>query len=329
MPSRNEPCPCGSGTKYKRCCLGRLDVVARELRERATFLDKLSVWCRAEHRETAQEAGAHTALIRVMRGASGRGMSAVWALSDYRPVDGGPVLIDRYAARPELSEADRAIGRGLADASLDVYRVRSAAPGVWLELRSLNDDTSVRVAWRDGYEHFELGELLVARVVRATSLPTLWGPGARFPAGGERRWQARLTTLPSDPAEAALALLEFHPDDAAEPLPDAVEPHTLTWSIESDEAVLEAIEDDDLWKGLGQAIPDGWAFAWVDDADSSVADLGGWQDEPGEIEVARLIVCAQQMSLLSTDPRTMRLIASHLGATLGEMITPGNESLAA
>ena len=22
MPSRNEPCPCGSGQKYKRCCLG-------------------------------------------------------------------------------------------------------------------------------------------------------------------------------------------------------------------------------------------------------------------------------------------------------------------
>ncbi|WP_414640986.1 SEC-C metal-binding domain-containing protein, partial [Archangium sp.] len=22
MPSRNEPCPCGSKQKYKRCCLG-------------------------------------------------------------------------------------------------------------------------------------------------------------------------------------------------------------------------------------------------------------------------------------------------------------------
>jgi hypothetical protein len=23
MPGRNDPCPCGSGKKYKRCCLGR------------------------------------------------------------------------------------------------------------------------------------------------------------------------------------------------------------------------------------------------------------------------------------------------------------------
>lgn len=77
MLSHNEQCPCGSGTKCKRCCLARLDVVAGELRKRDAFLDKLSVWLRAEHRETAEEAEAHTALIRVLRGVSGRGMSAV------------------------------------------------------------------------------------------------------------------------------------------------------------------------------------------------------------------------------------------------------------
>jgi tetratricopeptide (TPR) repeat protein len=26
QPGRNDPCPCGSGKKYKRCCLGRPDV---------------------------------------------------------------------------------------------------------------------------------------------------------------------------------------------------------------------------------------------------------------------------------------------------------------
>ena len=28
-PGRNEPCPCGSGTKYKRCCRRRREVEAR------------------------------------------------------------------------------------------------------------------------------------------------------------------------------------------------------------------------------------------------------------------------------------------------------------
>src|ERR1035437_7478403 len=253
MPSRNEPCPCGSGRKYKRCCLVQLDVVARELRERDAFLGDLTAWLRAEHAQKLEESGSHTTLIRMLRGVSGRGMSMVWALNDYLPADGGPTLMERYIARPGLGPSDKAIARGLAEARLDVYRVRSVAPGVCLELESLSDDTSVGVAWRDGLEHFRIAEILVARVVDATTAPTLWGPGARFPADGERRWRARLAALPADPAQTALTILGFHPDDAAEPLPDGVDLHTMTWSIEDDEGVLKAIEDDDLWERLGEA----------------------------------------------------------------------------
>src|SRR6202049_986581 len=103
-----------------------------------------------------------------------------------------PTRTEPSIARPEPALSDKAIARGLAEARLDVYRVRSVTPGVYLELESLSDDTSVRVAWRDGLEHFRIAEILVARVVGATAAPTLWGPGARFPADGERRWRARL-----------------------------------------------------------------------------------------------------------------------------------------
>lgn len=329
MPSRNEPCPCGGGTKYKRCCLARLHVVARELRERDAFVDGLIAWLRDEHGHEIEAAGSHTTLFRIMRGSSGRRMSTIWTLNDYRPTDGGPVLIERYAARPELTASDRAIARGLADAHLDVYRVRSAAPGAWLELESLSDATSVRIAWRDGYEHFELPEFLVARVVHATSMPTLFGPGTRFPASTEGRWRARLETLPANPAQAALAVLEFHPDDAAEPLPDGIELHTLTWSIEDEEAVLEKLEADDAWESLGQAMPDGWAFAWPQDTESGRRDLGGWQEEPGEIETARLIVCEHQLTLLSADHPGLEDAASHLEAILGQLIAAHDASLAA
>lgn len=326
MPARNEPCPCGSGTKYKRCCLPRLDVVTRELREGDAFVDGLIAWLRDEHGQEIEAAGRHTTLFRIMRGAGGRSMSTIWTLNDYRPTDGGPVLIERYAARAELSEADRLIARGLVDARLDVYRVRSAAPGVWLELESLSDGTSVRIAWRDGYEHFEFPELLVARVVHTTSMPTLWGPGTRFPAGAERRWRARLVTLPADPAEAALALLEFHPDDAAEPVPDGVELHTLIWSIEDEEAVLEELEADDAWESLGQAMPAGWAFAWLEDAELGERPrwLAGRARRDG-----RLIVCEQHMTLLSADRPRLRDAGSHLEVILGELIAPHDASLAA
>ena len=329
MASRNGPCPCGSGQKHKRCCLVQLDVVARELRERDAFLGDLTAWLRAEHAQKLEEAGSHTTLIRMLRGVSGRGMSMVWALNDYLPADGGPTLMERYIARPGLSPSDKAIARGLAEARLDVYRVRSVAPGVCLELESLSDDTSVRVAWRDGLEHFRIAEILVARVVDATTAPTLWGPGARFPADGERRWRARLAALPADPAQAALTILGFHPDDAAEPLPDGVDLHTMTWSIEDDESVLKAIEDDDLWECLGEAIPSGWAFAWPDEATPAVTDLGGWREEVGEIEAARLIIREQDITLHSADRGTLHEIAFLLEANLGELIVPRRESLVA
>lgn len=303
--------------------------MAGEFRERDAFLRDLIAWLRDKQRDTLEEASSHTTLIRMLRGVTGRNMSIVWALNDYRPADGGPVLIERYAAWPELSESDRLTARGLAVARLDAYRVRSLAPGAHLETDALRDEAAVRLAWLNGFEHFQTGEILVGRVVHATSLPTLWGMCARFPAGGERRWRTRLATLPAGPARAALALLEVPPDDAAEPPPDGVQLHTLTWSIENDEAVLEELEDDDAWESLGQAIPDGWSFAWPDEAESGATDLGGWQEQPAVLEAARLIVREQHVILLCADPRMLRQVASHLEATLGKLIASGNESLAA
>lgn len=34
-PGRNEPCPCGSGRKYKQCCLHKDEEAAREQRAQA------------------------------------------------------------------------------------------------------------------------------------------------------------------------------------------------------------------------------------------------------------------------------------------------------
>lgn len=331
MPSRNEPCPCGSGRKYKRCCLERLEAVAHELRERDELLDDVIAWLKDEHEETLHEASNETTLIRMLRGPIGRNMSLVWALNDYVPVDGGPSLMARYSERPELSPPARAIALGLVEARLDVYRVRSTVPGLWLEIEPLTDGVPRRVAWRDRLEleRLQIGEILVTRVVDATTLATAWGLGVRFPADSERRWAARLAALPAAPAEAALTVLGFHPDDAAEPLPDGIELHTLSWSIDDDEAVLEALEDEDLWESLGEAIPSGWAFAWPEEAISGGTGLGGWHEHAGEIEVARLIVGERDLALVSADGGTLLEIATHLEASLRGLIAPRSDALAA
>jgi len=50
-------------------------------------------------------------------------------------------------------------------------------------------------------------------------LPTRLNPTERNTAATSQlnRWNARLAALPTDPAEAALTMLRFDPDDLAEP----------------------------------------------------------------------------------------------------------------
>jgi len=36
--ARNDPCPCGSGKKYKKCCLGKEDGATRRLQARALLI---------------------------------------------------------------------------------------------------------------------------------------------------------------------------------------------------------------------------------------------------------------------------------------------------
>lgn len=42
-PGRNEPCPCGSGKKYKQCCLAKDEAAAREARARAAEAEAKAV----------------------------------------------------------------------------------------------------------------------------------------------------------------------------------------------------------------------------------------------------------------------------------------------
>lgn len=329
MPSRNEQCPCGSARKYKRCCLERLQVITRELRERDAVLGDVIEWLKDGHQQDLEEASSETTLIRLLRGPMGRHMSLVWALNDYMPADGGPPLMSRYTQRPDLDPAAREIVRGLAEARLAVYRVNATIPGAWIDVEPLTGGPPLRLAFQNGLEEPQEGEIRVTRLVAATSTPTPWGHGFRFSADSERRWRARLATLPTDPAQAALIVLGFHPDDAAEPLPDGLALQTVTWRVADEEAVCETLEHEDPWESVGQAIPDGWTFSWPDDTASEALDLGGLRQDDGGIELARVIVCEREMTLLSADRQTMIELAALLEESLHGLIAPRRQALAA
>ena len=210
-----------------------------------------------------------------------------------------------------------------------MYRVCSTVPGLGIEIEQLAGGPAVLVACKDGLEPVQIGEILVVRVVHATTMPTVWGFAARSPAESERRWNARLATLPTDRAEAALVVLSFHPDNVAEPIRDEIELHTLSWSIDDDRPVLEVLSQDDLWEDLGESMPSGWAYAWLAEASAGVIDLGGWNEHVGGVEAARLIVGDRALTLVSADRVLLREIATHLEASSPGLIVAGPDALAA
>ena len=195
--SRNQPCPCGSGRKYKACCRARdLDGGVHPLPLRAPALYAMLA--------TYSQRGANRKVIdRMAACAIGAPHAAMLAL-DLAIFDGGTAR--RFlAARGHLLREDERnlLGQWLAE-PMDMYEVSWVKRGSELSLRSLVGGPQ-RIGQRD-----RLFSLSVRRldIVIGRLLPD----GAR-PDGDGRHLQALggMGVLPRDLREGAAALFAGGP----------------------------------------------------------------------------------------------------------------------
>lgn len=124
QPGRNDPCPCGSGLKYKKCCLAKSSQVLIQQRFDQAFAAE--DWQQAL--SIADELQARTASIR-------RAIAlARYQLSQREPAY--PLIKAAYAELPD----DRELQAALADLELDhdIYKAQALAesvlscePGQW------------------------------------------------------------------------------------------------------------------------------------------------------------------------------------------------------
>ena len=143
--SRNAPCPCGSGRKYKHCCLDRREEPTTELGRLARQL-------------LAEEDDAHRAIFDWMKRRFGRDWATppldvvllgeevddansqilVPWLAHLFPFDGATPAA-RYAAErgPKLMESERRAIDTHGAAYLSLWEVRRIEPGVGMELFDL------------------------------------------------------------------------------------------------------------------------------------------------------------------------------------------------
>jgi hypothetical protein len=177
--SRNEPCPCGSGRKFKRCCVGAADRPERVARTHDAVGENIRAWAFQHHRDAI---GAALAEITAgckdpVLGDADIALIAAWTLSD-RELPGGGTLAQRYAQQPDLPADESDVARRIAAARLRLLRVVGVQSGRWIELDELTGDGSVRAMSHEVSRSVRPGDMLVARLMEGPPAPSLWGPVA-------------------------------------------------------------------------------------------------------------------------------------------------------
>jgi hypothetical protein len=184
---RNDPCPCGSGRKYKKCCLGRdedaraagperdaggaaqrsHELDGRLLRELSDFAVRSfgAEWLRFLEDFFDPEAAIQ--------------LSAHWSV--YHQRVRGETVADRYleAHARRLSRAERAWLDAQRAAWLSVWEVTDVAPGEGMTLRDLLSGEGRRVREASGSRTAVVRDAMLARVVDHAGVSLVCGAHPR------------------------------------------------------------------------------------------------------------------------------------------------------
>jgi hypothetical protein len=169
---RNEPCPCGSGKKLKKCCGDPRAAVLYTTIDRQNALEWLNEWIDTFAEEDSEDA-SDDLWGRYLDQADelppdlmqfSQAVEDMWCAFDYIGERGAP-LVDDFLAEAELSDGERAFLTALRKSSMRLYEVVDAVPGVSLTLRDAIEGDQVTVRERTGSRTIGRHEYVAARVV--------------------------------------------------------------------------------------------------------------------------------------------------------------------
>ncbi|MFT3766898.1 MAG: SEC-C domain-containing protein [Minicystis sp.] len=167
---RNEPCPCGSGRKYKKCCLATSGGAPYTHADREVALQRLLGAIHPDDMDVAREHlwGKHLPLLDVWKDPMLLEM-AECALQGWVCFD---ELADGETHADFFLEQERDLGAGVRRyiemgraSAMKLYEVVAVAPGSGLTLRDVLDGGEVRVHERSGSHHLHTWDLIAARVM--------------------------------------------------------------------------------------------------------------------------------------------------------------------
>ena len=171
---RNEPCPCGSGKKFKRCCLTKVvPVLSFTPEDRQIALGMLESFV---EKELGQEDDAaydlfydqwHDRLDELDPAwiELSEAVFDMWLFLDYR-LSGDTLVVDLLLNRiPQLDSGVLQYLKLLRDTALRLYEVVDVLPGKSLTLRDVHSGAKVTVRERLGSRSLTRHALVAARVI--------------------------------------------------------------------------------------------------------------------------------------------------------------------
>ena len=176
---RNAPCPCGSGKKYKKCCLpkeeaerqGKTSATPKELelrdrllsfsgkkRYKKDFEQAYSLYWRKPFREP---------LVLDENKAEEYGLFVDWFIHDFRLGNGLTIVEEFYRAPDEdFSSEERPLLRYEMDSFPSIYEVISVTPEVGLKLKDLITEEQLDALEVRGSRTLAKWDVIFARVIR-------------------------------------------------------------------------------------------------------------------------------------------------------------------
>jgi SEC-C motif len=192
--ARNAPCPCGSGRKYKQCCLLEEERLAKQARDDSRVGQLISDWSVERFGDELAQAFEefHPESDRI--GERDFVLLLTWFNSD-RALSGGGTPIARYLACPDLAPAEREAGERIAAARLGLHRVKAVVPGRSLELEDVLTDALVPVASQTVSREVVRWDVVLCRLMPGDPPATLWGPVLVYAPDEEAELRAELARL--------------------------------------------------------------------------------------------------------------------------------------
>lgn len=140
-PGRNEPCPCGSGKKWKRCCRGLPLPTRALLTPEARLLERFAYLVAAIQDDAIRRYGASTlalwtAALRPSGEASELGIFAEFT-AFHAVTESGTTLAEEYALRHLLSSETVRLLRAASNEPYSIYRFTGVAERGAVGLRDL------------------------------------------------------------------------------------------------------------------------------------------------------------------------------------------------